>query len=116
MLICGVFPGRHAKWQQLALCCLESSMYAIIPTEHAVRLLTLHRLAIHLMKCLAKSQGPKIRINAILPGLLLTEWVSRTCSALGLMNTENLPGSTLLARSNRRLDKCDNPQASGKQL
>ena len=31
---------------------------------------------LHLMKCLAATQGPKIRINAVLPGLLLTEWVS----------------------------------------
>ncbi|CZR65786.1 related to short chain dehydrogenase/reductase family protein [Phialocephala subalpina] len=30
---------------------------------------------LHLMKCLAATQGPKIRINAILPGQLLTEWV-----------------------------------------
>jgi len=29
---------------------------------------------LHLMKCLAVTQGPKIRINAVLPGLLLTEW------------------------------------------
>ncbi|KAL6693370.1 hypothetical protein J3F84DRAFT_396292 [Trichoderma pleuroticola] len=29
---------------------------------------------LHLMKNLAYTQGPKIRINAILPGLLLTEW------------------------------------------
>jgi len=29
---------------------------------------------LHLMKCLALTQGPKIRINAVLPGLLLTEW------------------------------------------
>jgi len=29
---------------------------------------------IHLMKCLASTQGPKIRVNAVLPGLLLTEW------------------------------------------
>ncbi|KAJ5585212.1 uncharacterized protein N7459_005012 [Penicillium hispanicum] len=29
---------------------------------------------IHLMKCLASSQGEKIRVNAVLPGLLLTEW------------------------------------------
>jgi len=26
------------------------------------------------MKCLAATQGPKLRINAVLPGLLLTEW------------------------------------------
>lgn len=29
---------------------------------------------LHLMKCIAATQGPKLRINAILPGLLLTEW------------------------------------------
>ncbi len=27
------------------------------------------------MKCLAITQGPKVRVNAVLPGLLLTEWV-----------------------------------------
>jgi NAD(P)-dependent dehydrogenase (short-subunit alcohol dehydrogenase family) len=31
---------------------------------------------IQLMKCIASTQGPKTRINAVLPGLLLTEWVS----------------------------------------
>lgn len=30
---------------------------------------------LHLMKCLTVTQGSKIRINAVLPGLLLTEWV-----------------------------------------
>ncbi|KAL4808522.1 hypothetical protein BDV18DRAFT_100867 [Aspergillus unguis] len=29
---------------------------------------------LHLVKCLAQSQGNKVRINAVLPGLLLTEW------------------------------------------
>ena len=29
---------------------------------------------LHLVKCLAATQGPKIRCNAVLPGLLLTEW------------------------------------------
>lgn len=28
------------------------------------------------MKCLAATQGPKVRVNAVLPGLLLTEWVN----------------------------------------
>lgn len=31
---------------------------------------------LHLMKGMAASQGPKVRINAVLPGLLLTDWVS----------------------------------------
>lgn len=26
----------------------------------------------HLMKCMANTQGPKVRVNAVLPGLLLT--------------------------------------------
>ncbi|KAF8248320.1 short chain dehydrogenase [Wilcoxina mikolae CBS 423.85] len=29
---------------------------------------------LHLMKCLAATQGPKVRVNAVQPGLLLTEW------------------------------------------
>jgi NAD(P)-dependent dehydrogenase (short-subunit alcohol dehydrogenase family) len=31
---------------------------------------------IHLMKGMAATQGPKVRVNAVLPGILLTEWVS----------------------------------------
>jgi len=30
---------------------------------------------LRMMKALAASQGPKTRVNAVLPGLLLTEWV-----------------------------------------
>ena len=29
---------------------------------------------VQLIKCLATTQGSKIRINTVLPGLLLTEW------------------------------------------
>jgi NAD(P)-dependent dehydrogenase (short-subunit alcohol dehydrogenase family) len=28
-----------------------------------------------LVKCMAVNVGPKIRVNTVLPGLLLTEWV-----------------------------------------
>lgn len=35
---------------------------------------------LHLMKCLAQTQGKKCRVNAVLPGLLLTEWVSHLIS------------------------------------
>jgi NAD(P)-dependent dehydrogenase (short-subunit alcohol dehydrogenase family) len=31
---------------------------------------------LHLMRCLASTQGPKVRVNAVLPGLLLTDWVT----------------------------------------
>ena len=30
---------------------------------------------LQLIKCLGATQGPKIRVNTVLPGLLLTEWV-----------------------------------------
>jgi NAD(P)-dependent dehydrogenase (short-subunit alcohol dehydrogenase family) len=30
---------------------------------------------LQLVKCLAVTLGPKIRVNTVLPGLLLTEWV-----------------------------------------
>jgi NAD(P)-dependent dehydrogenase (short-subunit alcohol dehydrogenase family) len=32
---------------------------------------------LHLMRCMAQTQGSKVRINAVLPGLLLTEWVRK---------------------------------------
>lgn len=42
-----------------------------------------HLVVLHLTKCLAKSQGPKVRVNAVCPGLLLTEWVSSICYTPG---------------------------------
>lgn len=35
------------------------------------------------MRCMAAAQGPKVRVNAVLPGLLLTEWVSEEVLSLG---------------------------------
>jgi NAD(P)-dependent dehydrogenase (short-subunit alcohol dehydrogenase family) len=37
---------------------------------------------LQLMRVFAASQGPKVRVNAVCPGLLLTEWVS-TAKLLG---------------------------------
>ena len=37
---------------------------------------------LQLVKCLAVTVGPKIRVNTVLPGLLLTEWVSFSRSLL----------------------------------
>lgn len=37
---------------------------------------------LHLVKCLAVTVGPKIRVNTVLPGLLLTEWVSYSSTSL----------------------------------
>lgn len=45
---------------------------------------------LQLVKCLASTQGPKVRVNAILPGLLLTEWVSLKEKPCGLRSDANL--------------------------
>lgn len=37
---------------------------------------------LHLMKCLAATTGPKVRVNAVLPGLVLTDWVNFGSSLL----------------------------------
>ncbi|KAL6234658.1 hypothetical protein BDW75DRAFT_230951 [Aspergillus navahoensis] len=34
-------------------------------------------ISLHLLKCLRASQGPMVRINAVVPGLLLTDWGER---------------------------------------
>ncbi|KAF3067525.1 hypothetical protein CFAM422_008527 [Trichoderma lentiforme] len=56
---------------------------------------------LHLMKNLAYTQGPKIRINAILPGLLLTEWGQQ----FGGANIEAIKSVSTLRRETD-LDDC----------
>ncbi|UKZ81752.1 hypothetical protein TrVFT333_009524 [Trichoderma virens FT-333] len=56
---------------------------------------------LQLMKNLAYTQGPKIRINAILPGLLLTEWGQR----FGAENIEAYKSVSTLRRETD-LDDC----------
>ncbi|KAJ5894335.1 hypothetical protein N7495_006026 [Penicillium taxi] len=53
---------------------ITASIAGIIPSGSSIPYGVSKAALIHLMKCLASSQGPKIRINAIVPGLLLTEW------------------------------------------
>ena len=56
---------------------------------------------LQLMKCLAITQGPKVRVNAVLPGLLLTEWVSLPMIYPGGVCTlTDIKGSKFLARAN----------------
>lgn len=54
---------------------------------------------LHLMKCLALTQGPKIRVNAVLPGLMLTDWVS--CRHLSSKRT-NANNSSRVLNSQKR--------------
>ncbi|KAL8929360.1 MAG: hypothetical protein Q9172_000533 [Xanthocarpia lactea] len=53
---------------------LTSSIAGIGPQGSAMAYSVSKAAGLQLMKCLAATQGPKIRVNAILPGLLLTDW------------------------------------------
>jgi NAD(P)-dependent dehydrogenase (short-subunit alcohol dehydrogenase family) len=55
---------------------LTSSIAALLPGGSSMGYSVTKAAQVHLMKCLAKTQGPNVRVNAIAPGLLLTEWVS----------------------------------------
>lgn len=61
----------------------------------------------HLMKALASTQGPKARVNAVLPGLLLTEWV-RTVHPPLLghdLNMRSLKQNRKRGRKKRKIEK-----------
>ncbi|KAL9122472.1 MAG: hypothetical protein Q9187_000964 [Circinaria calcarea] len=55
---------------------MTSSVAGVAPTGSTMAYSVSKAAGLHLMKCLASTQGPKIRINAVSPGLLLTEWGS----------------------------------------
>lgn len=75
---------------------------------------------LHLMKCLAQTQGPKVRVNAVLPGLLLTEWVCvvfclvMLVMILLLYNGADIDkkktGQSILSRPDRRVQGQDESQ------
>lgn len=54
---------------------ISSSVAAISQGGSSMAYSVTKAAGVHLMKCIATTQGPKTRINAVLPGLLLTEWV-----------------------------------------
>ncbi|KIW49077.1 hypothetical protein PV05_10791 [Exophiala xenobiotica] len=53
---------------------ITSSIAGSTQTGSSMAYSTTKAAGLHLMKCLAATQGPKIRVNAILPGQLLTDW------------------------------------------
>ncbi|KIX94026.1 uncharacterized protein Z520_10363 [Fonsecaea multimorphosa CBS 102226] len=53
---------------------ITSSISAITVYGSSMGYCVTKAAGLRLMKCLASTQGPKIRVNAVLPGLLLTEW------------------------------------------
>ncbi|KAI9923666.1 hypothetical protein ASPWEDRAFT_418839 [Aspergillus wentii DTO 134E9] len=56
---------------------LTSSTAAVTPSGSSMPYSVTKAAGLHLMKCLAQTQGNKVRVNAVLPGLLLTEWGQR---------------------------------------
>lgn len=85
---------------------------------------------LHLVKCLAVTVGPKIRVNTVLPGLLLTEWVCcdpplrlfQLCSTIELLPSvgtlassavglTSYLGQQVLARAHQRLERRGGAQA-----
>ncbi|KAG9246441.1 short-chain dehydrogenase/reductase-like protein sdr [Calycina marina] len=78
-----VLAQRHLLFQALPIfnsnphggVMIMSSSIAGIKTSGSSMPYSVTKAAqLHLMKCLAATQGPKVRVNAVLPGLLLTEW------------------------------------------
>ncbi|MCJ1460902.1 hypothetical protein MMC28_011284 [Mycoblastus sanguinarius] len=55
---------------------LTSSVAGVSASGSSMAYSVTKAAGLQLVKCLAASQGPKLRINAILPGLLLTEWAA----------------------------------------
>lgn len=53
---------------------LTSSAAAVSATGSSLPYSVTKAAGLHLVKCLAQTQGPKVRVNAVLPGLLLTDW------------------------------------------
>ncbi|KAM5458919.1 hypothetical protein McanMca71_001605 [Microsporum canis] len=53
---------------------ITSSVAGVTPGGSSMAYSVSKAASLHLMKALASSQGSKIRTNAVLPGLLLTEW------------------------------------------
>ncbi|KAI9375393.1 hypothetical protein BJX61DRAFT_539820 [Aspergillus egyptiacus] len=53
---------------------LTSSSAAVSATGSSLPYSVTKAAGLHMIKCLAQTQGNKVRVNAVLPGLLLTEW------------------------------------------
>ncbi|KAJ5195070.1 Short-chain dehydrogenase/reductase SDR [Penicillium cinerascens] len=73
---------------------ITSSTAGVTPSGSSLPYAVTKGAVIHLMKCLAQTQGPKVRVNAVLPGLLLTEWGQRFSSD----KIEGWKGRTALKR------------------
>lgn len=68
-----------------------------------------------LVKCLAMTVGPTIRVNTVLPGLLLTEWVRSTRlsshSGRTLSNADQSVGTQVPGRADSKDEGDISPEA-----
>ncbi|KAJ5257220.1 NADP(+)-dependent dehydrogenase [Penicillium angulare] len=53
---------------------ITASTAGVAPSGSSLPYAVTKAAVLHLMKCLAQSQGTKVRVNAVSPGLMLTEW------------------------------------------
>ncbi|ODM23508.1 hypothetical protein SI65_01097 [Aspergillus cristatus] len=56
---------------------MTSSTAAVSPFGSSLPYSVTKAAGLHLMKCLAQTQGKNVRVNSVLPGLLLTDWGNR---------------------------------------
>ncbi|KAL1960199.1 hypothetical protein VTO42DRAFT_8742 [Malbranchea cinnamomea] len=70
---------------------ITSSSAGITPGGSSMAYSVSKAAGLHLMKALASSQSPKIRVNAVCPGLLLTEWGQRFPSEVIKAYEEKVP-------------------------
>lgn len=70
---------------------------------------------LQLVKCLAVTVGPTIRVNTVLPGLLLTEWVRSTHlsshNGRPLSNADQSLGTQVLGRAHQNTQGDSSPEA-----
>ncbi|KAE8454084.1 hypothetical protein EG329_007862 [Mollisiaceae sp. DMI_Dod_QoI] len=66
-------PNFNANSEGGALI-ITSSIAGRIPGGSSMPYAVTKAAQLHLMRCLASTQGPKVRVNAVLPGFLRTEW------------------------------------------
>ncbi|EAS33033.3 short chain dehydrogenase [Coccidioides immitis RS] len=70
---------------------ITSSTAGITPGGSSMAYSVSKAAGLHLMKALASTQGSKIRVNALLPGLILTEWGQRFPKEVVGMYEEKVP-------------------------
>jgi len=80
---------------------ITSTIAGVAPSGPSMAYSVTKAAGLHLMKCLALTQGPKVRVNAVIPGLLVTDWGE----PFGKTQVENWP-DTLPLRQFASLDDC----------